>query len=350
MNKMFAVLSLGSAEITAAAAEWGKAGDLSVKALLTSPSKGITGCAVTDISDASDSISVAVKKLSGQTGRRIYKIYAVISSPSAELMSSSGSILLSKYGREIYPGDINKCIGIGSIIKPPAGKETLHAIVRSFLVDSVTGIKDPLGLEGVKMGVSMDMIVIDSSVVRNIEKCISFAGFNVGRIILTGIANSYRVITEEHAPRGICLVNICGGLVEAEIFSRGALMACRVVPLELERRGTGEGDAGTGGIVELSMRLRSLPGWETVSEIMITGLSGLNENIAEELKEITGRPVTHGLCISRSLEHLPADRARYISCLGAMDYLQNEGRLKHVGGNSVKRVFHRILGFMDEYF
>jgi cell division protein FtsA len=335
MKKTFAVLDLKSKEITAAAARWGKNKDHVVEALLVAPSEGISASAVTDMNKAADSISEVVRKLSEKTGSRIFKVHTLVSSSSVELVSSTGNLLLSKHGREIFSSDIRKCIEIGSIIKMPQGKEPIHTIIREFFVDSLGGVNNPLGLEAVKLGVCVDVVLIDSSTLRNMEKCISLAGFNAGFPVLASIANSYRVLSSDQVERGICLVDIRKDTTETSLFHKGTLTDYRFMPFDLD---------------ELSTELRTMKGWEQVREIVIAGEYGLHEGMAETLREMTGLKTSMGLCISKPLEHLPSDRIRYAGCLGLLDHLEKKKGSERSAGNILKRIFRRICGFMDKYF
>jgi len=211
----------------------------------------------------------------------------------------------------------------------------MHTIIREFSVDSVEGVKNPLGLEAVKLGVCVDVVLIDSSMLRNVEKCISLAGFNAGSSVLASIANSYRVLSNDKVKNGVCLVDIRKDTIEIGLFHKGTLVDYRVMPFDLD---------------ELSTGLRDMKGWEYAREIVITGEYGLHEGMTETFREITGLKTSMGLCISKPLEHLPSDRIRYAGCLGLLDHLEKKNDPPRVKENILKRISRRILSFMDKYF
>ncbi|MBU0570814.1 MAG: hypothetical protein KJ995_02200 [Candidatus Omnitrophica bacterium] len=350
MNRTFAVLDMRSREIAAVAAEWGKNGDCVFKEFLVCPSKGIPHGVVKDMARAADSIADVVSKLSEKTGKKIHEVHVTVSSPCVELMPSQGTILLSKYGREILPRDVEKCVRVGSVIKSPTGKEFLHRMVREFSIDSAKRIKNPVGLEGLKMGVTMSVIVMGVSVVRNLKKCVTLAGYSTGGIIFSGIACSYRTLPGDSGDEGTCFVNIRGDMTEVVIFCHGSPVDCRVLYFDAVKNDFSSGKGDTGGTRELIEILTSMSGWNGAKTIIVSGECEISEEIAEGLRLATGRSVRHGTCSSMPLEYLPTDRMRYIGCLGVLDHLRAANRLKRGEVNPFKWFFDRIIGFMDEYF
>ena len=349
-NKVFAVLDLGSREIIAIAAEWGKNGDYVFKEFLVCPSKGMPNGVVKDMAQAADSISNVVSKLSKKVGKKIHEVHVTVSSSSVELVPSHGMILLSKYGREILPRDVDKCMRVGAVVRAPSGKESLHRMVREFSVDSSSGIKKPVGLEGLKMGVTMTVLVIDISVMRNLKKCIALAGYNTGEIVFSGIAASHRAVPENSKEDGVCFVNIRGDLTETMIFRQGSLLDCRVLPFGAGKNMLQKEGADPGGMRELSAILHSMDGWGEVETVIISGESEVNEDVFTELCSGTGRDISHGTCFSRPLEYLPTDRVRYVGCLGILDHIQMAKRSRRGEANPLKWFFSRFISFMDRYF
>lgn len=350
MDRHFAALDAGANGITVAAARWNRNGDCMLEGVCRAQSKGFRKGMVTDLSMAIDSIVRVFDKLKKKTGKRVQDIYAGVSSGSVAIAHSSGTLLLSKYGREISERDISKCVEIGSIMKMPLNKEPLHRIVRGFSIDGEKEVKNPLNLEGVKLGVNVNVLTISSSVVNNMSRCISQAGFVPAGFVFSGIAAAHRTLTGEDKEEGVALLNIYKNLAEVTVFHQGILTGCKVIPVAMNDILSKGGSIDTGSLKKLVSRIVSLSGWGKVRKVVIAGEEVIIDDLVESLEKMFTVPVIAGTCIVRPFEDLPPERAEYIGSLGILDHLQEENRFRHVSDNVVRRNFSRAMRFLDRYF
>ncbi len=350
MKKTFAVLDIKCGEIAAIAAHWGKNNDFILEGFFRSPARGLSKGMVKDAASATDSITGIIAKLREKTGRKIHEIYTTVSSPSIELVTSSGALLLSKYGREVFHSDVLRCMKVGSVIKLPRNKDPLHKLMREFFLDGEGGIKNPVGLEGVKLDVLIDIVAIKTSVLTNLNKCVSLSGFSTEGMILSGIANSYRAISNENAVRGVVLLNLYRDITEFECFYREHLTACKVHPFGVYENAFPSQAIIPENLDVLSESLTMEPGWKDVKEIIVVSEDELNDELIKKLEEKLHCPVTEGKCLSRPFEYLPADRMAYIGCLGILDHLREERKTRKSEKNAFKKVLRQVTSFMDKYF
>lgn len=350
MSRHFAVLDAGWHDITAVAARWNKNGDYALEGFCRLGSAGFREGVVTDVVKATDSIAGVLDKLGERTGKKPRDIYAGINSSSISVVPSSGALLLSRYGREISEKDIKKCMKVASIIKTPLDKEALHRIVYGFSVDGEKGIKNPLSLEGVKLEVNMNILTINSTVLRNVEKCVSQAGFVPAGFVFSGLAVAHRVLTDDRKDEGVALLNIRGGLTDAVIFCGGALVNCKVFRLGANDLTLPDGTVNTDKLKDLADGVTALYGWNNVRTVAVAGEGALADNLIELLEELLKLPATAGNCIARPFEDLPPERAMYAGCLGMLDHLQEERRRRYPGGNFFKRGLEKVTSFLDSYF
>lgn len=350
MNRTFAVLDLRCEDISATAAHWKKNGDYGLEEFFIHPSRGIHKGVITNIAHAADSISNILDKLKKKTKKRIQDVYASISPLSVKIIPSRGTLLLSRYGREISPQDMEKCIRMGSIIKLPPGREPLHKIVKWFFIDGESRIENPVGLEGVKLGVEMNIVTADSSAISNLAKSIALAGFSTAGVILSGIAYANRVLTEKDTEKGTASVNMCKDLTEAMVFHKRILKGCKIFRMGTDNIFSQDDDIDQDGVNHLTSALRSLAGWENVREIVLTGEATMKEGILEPLENLSHHPVRFGFCIARPFEDLPAERRGYIGSLGMLDYLHREKKMQRIQGNLFQQTFHKTLSFINKYF
>jgi hypothetical protein len=350
MSKYFAALDAGSSEITAVAAKWDKNGDYAIEGFCRSSSRGFSKGLITDAALATDSVVKTMDKLKEKTGKKIHDLYAGVSSTSIGITPSCGVLLLSKYGREITGMDIKKCLGVASIIKTPIDKEPLHSIVQRFSVDGEKEIKNPLNLEGVKLEAEVNILTINSSALNNMAKCISQAGYSPEGFVFSGLASSYRVLTDDDKRTNTCLLDINRDLTEGMIFCRGHLAWCRVFPVGTADLVEENGSVNLDNLEKLVSRVISLQGWNSVRSMTVIGEGGLTHDLVESLERSFPVPVKAGTCIARPFEDLPPERIGYIGSLGILDHLQEENKGRMRSGNVLKRGFHRFLGFVDRYF
>ena len=177
MSKCFAAVNASSSAITVVAARWNKNGDYILEGFARIRSKGFNKGIVMDASLATDSVALVLDKLKKTTNKNIQDVYVSVSSTSVEIRSSIGTLLLSKFGRNISERDISKCVEVGAAVKLPLDREPLHTVIMGFSVDGDREIKNPVNLEGVKLGVNVNIVTINSSVINNMAKCITHAGF-----------------------------------------------------------------------------------------------------------------------------------------------------------------------------
>ncbi len=350
MSKCFAILDAASDQINAVAARWVKNGEYALEGFCRLPSKGLRKGLISDVPMAVDSIRDVLGKLENVSGRKVKDVYAAVSSSSIRVDPSSGMVMLSKYGREIVPGDVKKCIQVASAMKTPVDREMLHRIVKGFSVDGEMETKNPLDLEGVKMSTKVNIVSINATVLHNFEKCISKAGFLPRGFAFSGLVAAYRGLSPEDKETGAVLLDVCKEITEVVFFHNGTLVDSSVYPVGTEEVLMKTGEVDFQKLKDLVEKILGSRSWDLVEKVVLIGEGISNHNLMEAFESAFTCPVQAGTCIARPLEDLPPGRAGYIFNLGMLDYLQEERRKKYPPGGVIKRTLRRILGFLDRYF
>ncbi|MFQ5953073.1 MAG: hypothetical protein ACE5JK_06685 [Candidatus Omnitrophota bacterium] len=350
MSKSIAILNSGTDEITAVAARWMKSGDYLLEGFSHLSSRGMREGVVTDATAATDSISRVLENLKERSGRSFSDVYTGISSASVDVTSSQGVLLLSRYGRQINEDDIRKCIEIGSTVKMPLDREALHYLVDGFSIDGESSVKNPLNLEGVKLSARMNIITMKSSPIKNVAKCISMAGYVPSGFVFSGLAASYRILEEEDKEEGVILLVVGADTTEALIFHNGILRSCRVFPAGVEKLISRDENVDRGYMGSLVSQVISLPGWNKVRRVVVTGRGAMIDNIVEALEESFNCPTEIGTFLVKPFEELPPERMRYLGNIGILDCLREEKLRERRSGSLIKRGFGRVLAFLDRYF
>jgi cell division ATPase FtsA len=351
MKRKFAVIDAGHEEIFAVAARWENSekavpeGFYRSRLSLRHDERGAG-----PYPDA-DQIRTALQGLSRKTGIPVHDVYAGISSPSVNVLTSYGSMVVSKYGREVTSRDIKRCVEAGSIARIPIDKEVLHRIVLGFSIDGESMISDPEGLEAVKLGVEINMVTINTTAIRNFSKNIVHAGYAPSGFVLAPLATALRMLPEEDITGNTAFIFEGGKRTEIIFFGAGNLENCKIFDRPLlggDRAEKGEGeDSGYGWFFKYIPTMR---GWQKIKKIVIAGSRAPSERFLQSIEKILGLPVRVGTPSARSFEDLPEDGASYATALGILDHLGNERRKLSCEKNPVKKALKRLACLLDGYF
>ena len=350
MSKHFAVIHINGNEITGVTAKWNKRMECIAEDFSRIDSKGFKRGIVSNFRVATESVSDILNRLRKRSGGKINDVYVGVSVPSIKISKSYGTLILSKYGRDITDRDINKCVGIASTVKLPLSKEPLHELVSGFSVDGEKGIKNPIDLECIKLEANVNIITVKSSVLQNIEKCVSQAGFIPAGFIFSGLASSYRVIGSKEKERGAALVNISKDTTEILFFKDGVLSNCKVVPIGIVDLVTGKNVLRKSSVDNLCKAIKDLSLWNKTRKVVLIGEGLIVDNMIELMEQKFKIPVQAGICCLRPSEKMFPERNSYIGNLGILDYLQDKKKNLYANKSVIGRFSNSVGSFMNKYF
>ncbi len=195
------------------------------------PSRGIKKGQIVDIEEAVAGITESIEAAERMAGYSISAAYIAVGGPQIESTNSHAVVAVAQPEREIRENDILRVNEAARAIPLPASKEILHVIPRTFTVDGQEGIRDPIGMNGVRLETDTHIITASTTVTRNLVKCMSLVGVNVEELIFTGVASSYSVLTDTEKELGVILVDIGGETTSVVIFVDGAIAYSSVIPV-----------------------------------------------------------------------------------------------------------------------
>ncbi|MFA5107851.1 MAG: cell division protein FtsA [Patescibacteria group bacterium] len=195
------------------------------------PSEGIAKGVITSIEDTVSSISGALEKAERMTGLPVEHAFVGISGAHITSIQSHGVVAVSKANGEIHEEEVERVIEAAQSVATPPNYETLHVIPRSFSVDNQTGIKDPVGMTGIRLEVDAQIIQGLSSQIKNITKCIYRTGLDIDDLILGVLACAEAVITRRQKELGIALINIGGATTSLAVFEEGDVIHTSILPV-----------------------------------------------------------------------------------------------------------------------
>jgi len=195
----------------------------------TAPSTGLRKGVVVNIESTVDSISRAVEEAELMAGVEISNVYAGIAGGHIRSFNSTGVVAIKD--REITEQDVRRVIDAAKAVAIPLDRELIHVIPQEFIIDDQDGIRDPIGMSGVRLEAKVHIVTGAVSSAQNIIKCANKAGLNVAEICLEPIASSEAALSEDEKELGVVLVDIGGGTSDIAIFREGAIVFTGVLAI-----------------------------------------------------------------------------------------------------------------------
>ena len=193
------------------------------------PSRGLKRGVVVNIETTVQAIQRAVEEAELMAGCRIHSVYAGIAGSHIKSLNSHGIVAIRD--REVTQADIDRVIDAAQAVAIPADQKILHILPQEFVIDSQEGIKEPMGMSGVRLEAKVHLVTCAVNAAQNIEKCVKRCGLEVDDIILEQLASSHAILTEDEKELGVCVVDIGGGTTDIAVFTGGAIRHTAVIPI-----------------------------------------------------------------------------------------------------------------------
>ncbi|MGF1615324.1 MAG: cell division protein FtsA [Gammaproteobacteria bacterium] len=222
-------LDIGTSKVAAIVGAVSPAGELEIVGIGYHPSRGLRKGVVVNIESTVQSIQRAVEEAELMAGCQIHSVYAGIAGSHIRSLNSHGIVAIRD--KEVGPGDLDRVIDAARAVAIPADQKVLHILPQEFIIDNQEGIKEPIGMSGVRLESKVHLVTGAVSAAQNIVKCVRRCGLEVNDIILEQLASSQAVLTEDERDLGVCLVDIGGGTTDVAVFSEGAVRHTAVIPI-----------------------------------------------------------------------------------------------------------------------
>jgi len=222
-------LDIGTTKICAVVAAVDDSGKCEIVGIGTSPSKGLRKGVVINIDATVDSIKKAVEEAELMAGVPIQGVYAGIAGGHIKGFNSHGVVAVKT--REVTRKDIERVIDAAQAVAMPLDREVIHILPQEYIVDDQDGIKDPLGMSGVRLEARVHIVTGAVTSAQNIIKSCHRAGLDVLDIVLEPLAAAMAVLTEEEKEIGVVMVDIGGGTTDIAIFGNGSIKHSAVLAL-----------------------------------------------------------------------------------------------------------------------
>lgn len=221
-------LDIGTSKVNALVGEV-KPDGIEVIGVGVYPSLGLKRGVVVNIDATVDSIQQAVAEAEAMAGYPVRSVYTGIAGNHIRSLNSHGIVAIQN--QEVTHADVERVIDAARAVAIPADQKILHILPQEFIIDSQEGIREPIGMSGVRLEAKVHMVTGAVSAAQNIIKAIQRCGLEVTEIILEQLASSQSVLTEDEKELGVCLIDIGGGTTDIAIFTEGAIRFTSVIPI-----------------------------------------------------------------------------------------------------------------------
>ena len=222
-------LDIGTSKVACIVGDINAEGEIEVVGLGTHPSRGLKKGVVVNLETTVQSIQRAVDEAELMAGCRINSVFAGIAGSHISSMNSHGIVAIKD--KEVTTGDVDRVIDSARAVAIPADQKILHILPQEYVIDRQEGIKEPVGMSGIRLEARVHIVTGAVSAAQNIVKCIRRCGLEVEDIILEQLASSAAVLTDDEKELGVCLVDIGGGTTDIAVFTDGAIRHTSVIPI-----------------------------------------------------------------------------------------------------------------------
>ena len=222
-------IDIGTSKIACIVGEVDESGHLTIIGLGKHPSTGLKRGVVVNIEATVASIQKAVEQAEEMAGISIREVYTGIAGSHIRSFNSHGIVAIS--ASEVAASDVDRVIDAARAVAIPADQKILHILPQEFIIDQQDGIKEPVGMSGVRLEAKVHIVTGAVSSAQNIDRCIRQCGLLPVDIILEQLASSYSVLSEDEKELGVCLIDIGAGTTDIAVFTEGAIRHTAVIPI-----------------------------------------------------------------------------------------------------------------------
>jgi cell division protein FtsA len=229
-DHLVAAIDIGTTKIVALVGRINDNNRLEVLAMSKTVSKGVKRGVVLNIEETVNAIETTVAEAQRISGIKFKDVFVGIAGQHIKSIRTRGYINRDSYEDEITRDDISKLVADMYKIPVEIGEEIIHVLPQNYIVDSETGVKNPIGMSGKRLEANFHIVIGQIASAKNIEKCINRVDLNVKQLILEPLASSEAVLTEDEKEAGVVLVDIGGGTTDVAVYYDDIIRHTAVIP------------------------------------------------------------------------------------------------------------------------
>jgi cell division protein FtsA len=216
-------IDVGTTKVCTLVGEIYEDGQLRIIGVGVAPSRGLRKGVVVNVHEATEAITASVRKAERISGYQITSAYVGVGGGHVSAINSRGVVGISRSARGISEFDIERALDAARAIAIPHNREIIHTIPRGYVVDGQEGVKDPVGMQGIRLEVETHIVTGASTSVSNLVKCVRDTGVEIDDLILQPLASGEAVLKDTEQEMGVVLADIGGGTTDIGIFIEGSI-------------------------------------------------------------------------------------------------------------------------------
>lgn len=228
-KSLIVALDIGTSKIAALVGEVGDDGVIEIVGFGSHPSHGLKRGVVVNIESTVQSIQRAIEEAELMAGCEIHSAYTGIAGSHISSLNSHGIVAIKD--REVMQADVDRVIDAAKAVAIPADQKILHILPQEFIIDKQDGVREPIGMSGVRLEAKVHIVTGAVSAAQNITKCVKRCGLHVADVVLEQLASSHSVLTDDEKELGVCMIDIGGGTTDIAVFTEGAIRHTAVIPI-----------------------------------------------------------------------------------------------------------------------
>ena len=222
-------LDIGTTKMAVIISELQESGEPKIVGIGTSRSEGLKRGVVINLERTVESIAKAVEDAELMAGVKVNSVFAGIAGDHIRSINSRGVIAVSRSGNEIHPSDVQRVINAARTVALPMDREIIHVLPQEYTVDDQFGIKDPVGMAGVRLEAEVHIVTGAVTSAQNIYRSVKKSGLEVCDLVLQSLASSYALLSPEEQELGVTLIDLGGGTTDIAIFHDGSIRHTAVI-------------------------------------------------------------------------------------------------------------------------
>ncbi len=228
-KSMVVGLDVGTAKVAAIVAERHADGEIEVIGVGRQPSRGLKRGVVVDIEATEYAIQRAIEEAELMADCQIQSVFSDISGSHIRSMNSHGIVAIKD--KEVTESDVERVLDAARAVAVPADQRILHVLPQEYVIDKQDGIRQPVGMSGIRLEAHVHVVTAAQSAVQNLSKCIARCGLQVDGLILQPLASSHAMLTDDDKDLGIALLDIGAGTTDIAVFVHGAIRHTACIPI-----------------------------------------------------------------------------------------------------------------------
>ncbi|KKQ75968.1 MAG: Cell division protein ftsA [Candidatus Woesebacteria bacterium GW2011_GWB1_38_5b] len=346
-NKIIAAIDIGSFKIATLIAQVSVdpmtyETSVNIVGATSSPSKGVKKGQIVDIEDSVEAVIASVEAAERMAGYNLDHAFVSVGGSHIASQNSTGVVAVSNPDGEINAGDVARVIEAARAISYPVSREIIHVLPRQFLVDGESGVRDPVGMTGVRLEVETHLVTASSAAIKNLAKTINEVGVDIEELVYTGLAASEATLSDTEKELGCVLIDLGAGTTSIAAFVDGALSVSTSIPIGA-RNVTNDLAIGLRVSLDLAEEIKLMLSDKQGQKDTKSDQIDITESGASEVKKVSRRTLVEGIVRPRlneifTMVRLELERQGIINKIPSGAILTGGGALTVGVTESAKRI------------